>query len=89
MVPNVLEVLPSETRYRIYKILNLTIAARPDATILAKMVLIEGPKNCTRELASSYPRTPCLPLATGYRSACVEGSGSERQSSRHSLEGTA
>ena len=71
--------LPSETRYRIYKILNLTIAARPDATILANMVLMEGPKNCTRELAYSYRRTPCLPLATGYRSACAGGFGSEVQ----------
>jgi hypothetical protein len=89
MVPEALEVLPSETRHRIYKILNLTITTRPDGTLLANMVLVEDPKSCTRELASSYPRTPCLPLATGYRSAFARSCGSEQQSSRHSREGTA
>ena len=61
LVPEVMEVLPSETRHRIYKILDLTVAARPDGELLASMVFAEDPKSCTRELASSYPRTPYLP----------------------------
>lgn len=79
MVPKVLEVLPSETRHRIYKVLNLTITTRPDVTSLANMVLIEDPKSRTRESASSYPRTPYPPSATGYRSACAREFGSELQ----------
>jgi hypothetical protein len=60
MVPQVLEVLPSEIRYRIYKTPNLTITIRPAVALLANMMLIEGPKNRTRGLAFSYPRTPFL-----------------------------
>jgi len=73
MVPKVLGVLPSETRYRICKILSLTVTIRPDVTPVSNVVVIEGPENRTRVLAYSYRRTPCLPLATGYRSACAEG----------------
>jgi len=40
MVPNVLEVLPSETRHRSYRIQNLTITIRADVTLLANVVLI-------------------------------------------------
>jgi hypothetical protein len=89
MVPKALEVLPSETRHRIQVMLNLTITTRPDDTLLANLVLVGDAKGCTRELVSSYPRTPCLPSATGYRSALVQGFGSEQQSSRHSREGSA
>ncbi len=69
-----MEVLPSETRHRIYKILDLTVTARPDGELLASMVLAYSPKSCPQELASSSLRTPFLPSATGYRSACTHRS---------------
>jgi hypothetical protein len=76
MVPKILEVLPSETRYRIRKILNLTVTIPTDVTPVSNVAVIEGPQNRTRGLAYSYRRTPCLPLATGYRSACAVRFGS-------------
>ena len=75
-----LEVLPSETRHRIQKLLNLTITTRSDETLLANMVLVEDPMSRARELVSSYLRTPCLPSATGYRSTCAPWFGSEQPS---------
>ena len=75
LVPEAMEVLPSETRHRIYKILDLTVTARPDGELLTSMVLAYNPKNCPQELASSYLPTPSRPLATGYRSACARTSG--------------
>jgi hypothetical protein len=88
MVLKVLEVLPSETRYRICKIPNLMVTVRPDVTPVSNVVVVEGPQDRTRGLVYSYRRTPCLPLATGFRSACAEGFGSEVRWSRRSREGT-
>jgi len=48
MVPKVLEVLPSETRYRICKIPNLTTTIRPDVRPVSNVAVIEGPQNRTR-----------------------------------------
>jgi hypothetical protein len=68
MVSKVLEVLPSETRHRGYRIPILPVTVRADVTLLVNVVLIEGQESRTRGLASSYRRTHCLPLATLSRS---------------------
>ena len=64
MVPKVLEVLPSETRHRGYRIRNLSVTIRAEVTLLVNVVLIEGQESRTRGLASSYRHMPCHRLAT-------------------------
>jgi hypothetical protein len=67
MVPNVLEVLPSETRRRGYEIRSRPVTLRADVTLLVNVCPMEGQEGRTRELASSYRRMLCLHLATQSR----------------------
>jgi hypothetical protein len=60
MVLEGLEVLPSEARHRVYQMLELTVTARPDGSLLANMILGEAPKSCAPKFASSSLRIPSL-----------------------------
>jgi hypothetical protein len=60
MIPEGLEALPSETRHRVYRMLELMVTARIDGTLLANMIIGETPEKCALEFASSSPRTPSL-----------------------------
>jgi hypothetical protein len=52
MVPEGLEALPSEERHRVYQMIELTVTARPDGSLLANMILGETPGSCALKFAS-------------------------------------
>jgi hypothetical protein len=60
MVPEGLEALPSEESHRVYQMIELTVTARPDASLLANMILGRIPQSCAPKFAFSFPRMPSL-----------------------------